>query len=107
MREKRARAGEQAETDARLQHAITIYHEPPFLVVARPIERVCQCADKTRRGLARQLRVGIDGDYVTDKPQFGGICAHHAIAGVRGPAQKSVELSEFATLALVTHPAPL
>ena len=70
----------------------------------RPIERVRHGADELARGVARQLRISVQGDDVLDLGEH--LDAAHDLHKPRAAcaAQQTVELGQLAALALVTHP---
>jgi hypothetical protein len=105
--EQGARGGDEAEADARLQDAVAGDDTAQLGVEARAVERVGQGRHQPGRRLARQLRVGVQGDDETHPRQARQVAALHRIGRVRGPAQQAVELAQLAALALPAHPAAL
>jgi len=75
-------------------------------IVYRPIEGMsdgaCQCAC----GVAGQLRVGIQGDDITDRSENGRIADDIRKCTVPLSPQQGIELLQFAAFALVSHPHP-
>src|SRR5689334_20183698 len=64
-------------------------------------------ADELARDVARQLRVGVERDYVTNVFQQRIVGGAHKEARVVCAPQQSVELLELAAFAFPTHPAIL
>ena len=63
--EQRAFAADrQRRRDARLQHAVALDDAAGAAIEARPVERMRHRADQPARGVARQLRVGVERDDV-------------------------------------------
>ena len=64
-------------------------------------------ADQPPHGVARQPRVGVEGEDIADvlRKRWLGAGQRHE-RGVCGPAQQSVQFVELAALALPANPAP-
>ncbi len=110
----RALARRQAGADARLQDAVAGGHHvaaPRVGAEVRPVERVRHRRDELRRGVARQLRVGVEGDDVAHVAEHARVAddAREALARPRAgaPAQQRVEVAELAALPLLAHPHPV
>ena len=76
-------------------------------IVDRPIERVSEVADQGACRVARQLRVGIQGDDVLDRGEDGLIADDVRKRRLRLAPEPGVELLQLAALALIPHPHPL
>ena len=105
-----ARAVRPRQTDrhARLQDAVALDDTPLRRVVARAIQRVRHGADELPRRIARQLRIGVQGDDVLHAGQDRGVTDDERktlpriIACIA--AQQRIQVSQFAALAFITHP---
>ena len=97
----------QADRGARLQDRVAFDDASRAGVVDRPIERMREVADQGARRVARQLRVGIQGDDVLDRSKHALIADDLHECRERPAAQPGVELLQLAALALVAHPYPL
>jgi hypothetical protein len=64
-------------------------------------------ADEAARGVARQLRVGVERDDVTDVGEQSGVGRRDDETRIARAAQQAVELLQLAALALPAHPLPL
>src|SRR4051812_30369887 len=60
-------------------------------------------ADKAGRGVARQLRVGIECDHITNFTQYGEIANLHGEA-VKPATKVLIEVEQFAALSFPSHP---
>ena len=76
-------------------------------IVDRPIERVCKVADQGACRVARQLRVGIQGDDVLDRSENRLITDDIRKGRLRPAPESGIELLQFAALALIPHPQAL
>ncbi len=110
----RAPARRQAGADARLQDAVALGHHVGAARVggeARPVERVRHRRHELRRGVARQLRVGVERDDVAHVAEHAGVAddVREALArpGAGAAAQQRVEVAELAALPLLAHPHPV
>src|SRR5438067_11667656 len=65
------------------------------------------CADKLAGRLARQLRVGIEGDDVFDFAQNRLVAHYRGEAFRAAPAEKGVELHQLSAFPFVAHPQVL
>ena len=63
--------------------------------------------DKCACRVAWQLRIGIQGDDVPDRSKDGRITDNIREGSLLPTPQQGIELLQFATLALVSHPHPL
>src|SRR5664279_671712 len=75
-------------------------------VESRTIQRMRHRADKLARGVARQLRVGVERDDVFHPRQKRDV-ADDERERVSRAAQECVQRRELAALALEAHPDPL
>ena len=75
--------------------------------MARAVERVRHGSRQLARRVARQLRIGIEGDDVFHPGQHRGLAHHLREAMLRAAAQQGIELRLLAALALVAHPEAL
>ena len=91
----------------RLKHGVA-FHDPAALRIdARPIERMRHLADQPPDRVARQSRVRVQRDDVSDvlrRRRCGGAKVDEG--GVRRAAQQPVQLMKFAALAFPTDPSP-
>ena len=78
----------QRRRDPRLQDAIAFDHSTQSGVQARPVERMGHLADESPNGLARQPRVGVEGDDVAN---VSGQRGRRQERGVLGAAQEPIE----------------
>ena len=63
-REQRSGGAGHRHADARLQDAVAVGDAPQLRIDDRPVERMRDDADQLARGIARQLRVGVERDAV-------------------------------------------
>ena len=94
----------QADRHPRLQDAVAADHALAGFVIARTIERMRHGADELARGIARQLRVGVERDDVADPGQRRRIADHQRKGVARPATQQGVQCGQFAALALMAHP---
>src|SRR5205085_2948453 len=86
-----------------LQYAVAGHHAAALRIEYRPVEDVSHRADHLLGAIAWQLRVGIKRDDVA----YGREDSHVAYDQSEMSAaatQQGIELQQFATLALKTHP---
>ncbi|KFB71347.1 MAG: hypothetical protein AW09_003510 [Candidatus Accumulibacter phosphatis] len=101
-----ARAIRPRQTDrhARLQNAVA-GGDPPFRrVVIGTVERVRHGANELPRRVARQLRIGVQGDHVPDVGQYSGVADDERETVLGARTQQRVQCPQLAALALVSHP---
>ncbi len=97
----------QAHAHTRLQDAVAGADPLPGRVVDRTVQRVRHGADELARGVARQLRVRIQGDHVFHAGQHRGGSDHQGESVAAALPQQAVQVRQLAALALVTHPDPV
>ena len=91
----------------RLKHRVAFHDSAALRVDARPIERMRHLADQPPDRVARQSRVQIQREDVSDvlrRRRRGGAEIHEG--GVRRAAQQPIQLVKFAALAFPTDPSP-
>ena len=94
----------QRRRDPRLQNRMA-FHDPPARCVEEwRVERVRHLAHHPPHGTARQPRVGVQRDDVTNAGRHGGRVQEGRVAGA---TQQPVQLVELAALALPADPACL
>ena len=69
LRKLRTRGAFQRNADARLQNAVAASDQSVASDRDRPVERMDRGADQLARHIARQLRVGIERDHITNLSQ--------------------------------------
>ena len=102
-----SRADRQRGRDARLQHAVALDDAAGRRIETRPVERVRHLADQPLGRVARQARVGIEGDDIADVGRQRRAARRSQERRVGRAAQQAVELVELAALALPAHPPAL
>ena len=101
---ERAPCAGERDADTRLKNSIAGDDAAELLIVKRPVERMRHRADQLSRRIARQLRIGVERDYVSDIGEHVDVAGDHREAILRFAAQQCVELLELAALSLPTHP---
>ena len=104
--ETRAVGTGQVDADPRLQDRIAIDDPAAVRIEDRPIERMGQRAHQLPRGVARQVRVGIERDDITHAGQDRGLADHLRETALRA-AERRIQIGQLAAFALVTHPHTL
>src|ERR1044072_8220252 len=105
-RETRERGTLQRDADAWLQDAIAARDALHTRVELRTVQRVFGDADETAGRVARQLRVGVERDDVTNLREQFGAGRRDDVARVARSAQKAVELLQLTAFTLPAHPLP-
>src|ERR1700730_171175 len=100
----------QAHRDARLKNAVTAGHQRSVAistprVESRAIQRLRHRADELTRGVTRQLGIGVERDNVLHSRQQRRV-ADDQRERVAGTAQERIEVREFSSLTLKSHPDP-
>ncbi|MDT4803918.1 hypothetical protein FQZ97_366840 [compost metagenome] len=103
----RTRGARQADADPRLEDRVAGADAPPPWVEHRAVERVGHGADELPRHVARQLRVGVQGDDVGHRRQRRDIADDQRETLQAPAAQQGIELGDLAAFALMAHPHPL
>ena len=80
----------QAHTHARLQDAVAFGHHPFHRIKLRPIQRMRYRSGKLPGGLARKLRIGVEGDDKFDGGQNGSVPDDLGKAGPGSAPEQSV-----------------
>src|SRR5205823_3284020 len=96
--------GRQAYTDPRLQDGVTLVANAVSRIEAGPIQRVGQGAREAASGIARELRVCVEGDDKFDGGENRSIAENFGKGIARAAAKQRVEFAELAAFALVAHP---
>ena len=102
----RAQRGFHAHRNAWTHERIAFRHNLCGAVNRRPIEWMRHYSDHLGRGVARQLRVGIQCDHVADRVQPRHV-AGDGLKPVALAEQQLVQIVQLAALALITHPLSL
>ena len=68
-----ASGARQAHAHARLQDAVALGHHALYRIELRPVQRMSHRARELAGGIARKLRVGVEGDDKFDGRQNGSV----------------------------------
>ena len=99
-------AGE-ADGHPRLQNPVPRSHALCRRIVLRTIERMGHGGHELPRGIARQLGIRIERDHIFHRGQDVRLSDDRGKPIRRPAAQEPVQVRQFASLPLVSHPEPL
>ena len=104
-KERALALGRQGRRDPWLENPVALDDAALARLEARPVQRVGERADQSRRGAAGQLGVGVERDHEADRRRHLEVLDHERRVG--RAAEQAIELVQLAALALPAHPATL
>src|ERR1700741_4913650 len=87
-----------------LHNAVAFGHPSDLLVVLRAVQRMRDRAHQQLRRIARQYRVRVERNYVTDETEPARVADDRRECIPRSAAKELVELSKLPALSLPSHP---
>jgi hypothetical protein len=108
LKEGAVAAVRQGRCDTRLENPVAGTDPLPGRIESRSVKWVRHLSDQASHRIARQSRIGIEGDNEADiGGHVGLLSGHRHETGVGRPAEKAVELMQLAALPLPSHPGVL